>query len=536
MKRKRYFIPIALLCLICFTNKMVLAEEIGIEIMVSLGDSYASGEGIEPFYGQGKPVEQKIKDSDWLAHRSQNSWSSMLRLSKNDGTMAYYKDGYWVFAASSGAETKHFKEGQEKTYSIGGYSDTCYLAPQLDAFKKVNYGTVDYVTLSIGGNDAGFVDILIEAILADVNIINPYGFTDKIDSIWEEFEREGGIRDRIKQTYSDISSAAGPQACIIVTGYPKLLNPDGVFWVSSTTASYVNTNVSQFNRKIKGIVDECRSEGMNIYFVSVEEAFDGHEAYTDFPYLNGVEIPANSEDLNHSVPFSAYSIHPNYSGACVYAEEVQKLIDELEKEKGNVVETRQTAYPNFSIIGTWKSVGEYGFGQAQPGATVTFDGTNCNFYSPNDTYEFYLQNNKWKLQTKNMLWGDVLTFDVEVIDDDNIQIIYGSNSVTELTRIINNGYKEEESTSSGNNDGELLGTYVCYSFGVIKNSFTFYEGNRVSMNALGIEGEGTYEIRGDKMIIKYTTNISGNTVYELDADFARDGDTLYIDGGTFVKQ
>ncbi|HRR78082.1 MAG TPA: hypothetical protein P5191_14980 [Ruminococcus sp.] len=39
-------------------------------IVVSLGDSYSSGEGIPAFYGQEKAWEQRVYDEDWLAHRS----------------------------------------------------------------------------------------------------------------------------------------------------------------------------------------------------------------------------------------------------------------------------------------------------------------------------------------------------------------------------------------------------------------------------------------------------------------------------------
>ena len=94
-----------------------------------------------------------------------------------------------------------------------------------------------------------------------------------------------------------------------------------------------------------------------------------------------------------------------------------------------------TKSSDFSILGSWKSVGDSGFGQAQPGATVTFDGEHCNFYSPYDTYNFYQEDGKWKLSCKNVLWQDVLDFTVEIIDNDNINIYYGSSSVTKLSRI-----------------------------------------------------------------------------------------------------
>ena len=45
------------------------------------------------------------------------------------------------------------------------------------------------------------------------------------------------------------------------------------------------------------------------------------------------------------------------------------------------------------------------------------------------------EDGKWKLSCKNVLWQDVLTFTVEIIDNDNINIYYGSSYVTILKRI-----------------------------------------------------------------------------------------------------
>ncbi|MCQ2497232.1 MAG: hypothetical protein MJ131_11650 [Lachnospiraceae bacterium] len=88
----------------------------------------------------------------------------------------------------------------------------------------------------------------------------------------------------------------------------------------------------------------------------------------------------------------------------------------------------------FSIEGSWKSIGAEGFGQAQPGATVTFDGQHCNFYSPYDSYSFFESDGSYKLSCKNMLWQDTLFFNVVIDDADNIRIYYGSIE-TVLTRV-----------------------------------------------------------------------------------------------------
>lgn len=76
---------------------------------------------------------------------------------------------------------------------------------------------------------------------------------------------------------------------------------------------------------------------------------------------------------------------------------------------------------SYDITGKWKSVGESGFGQAQPGAIVVFDGNNCNFYSPNDTYAFYKEDDRYVLDVTSVL-GESLSQTVNIIDDDNIEI------------------------------------------------------------------------------------------------------------------
>lgn len=65
---------------------------------------------------------------------------------------------------------------------------------------------------------------------------------------------------------------------------------------------------------------------------------------------------------------------------------------------------------------------------------MVFDGTNCNFFSPNDTYAFYKENVEWRLDCTSMLLSDTMSFRVEVIDYDNIDI-YSDSYVTKLKRV-----------------------------------------------------------------------------------------------------
>lgn len=97
-------------------------------IVVSLGDSYSSGEGIEKFYGQDEPTDKKVQNPDWLAHRSQNSWAGQLSVDGGVTTLSQHKDeGTWFFEAVSGAVTANLKDkAQIIKYSKGNYKGGVY--------------------------------------------------------------------------------------------------------------------------------------------------------------------------------------------------------------------------------------------------------------------------------------------------------------------------------------------------------------------------------------------------------------------------
>lgn len=316
-------------------------------IIVSLGDSYSSGEGIEPFYSQNDP--NKYTNHDFLAHRSEKSWAGRLTLPGVEGTMAEHRGENWFFTAVSGAETKDILGSQEKTgkelINSGGNKyyytyPTQNLAPQIEIFEQLGGRKADYVTLTLGGNDAEFSEIVTQAI-AGHTVLGTTALGIKLAALWNRFYSEGGIRDSLIKAYRDIAEAAGPQAKIIVAGYPRLIGENGsrVFY-SREAAALLNASVSEFNNQIEQTVNSLRAEGMNIYFVSVENAFDSHEAYAAYPdseqdsaeveFLTRVHIGANEQDIDASKAASAYSMHPNDLGAEAYRRCVQRLINELE--------------------------------------------------------------------------------------------------------------------------------------------------------------------------------------------------------------
>ena len=370
------------------------SNKISDRIIVSLGDSYSSGEGIEPFYDQDLPLSQKVKSADWLAHRSQNAWGGMLTLEVNGETIkmgesrwytsektvfdllpqnvSNMSERHWYFAAASGAVTNNIKEttkeeqgnnppdgSQKKEYkkgntvpgSFGAEEGAKYLAPQLDIFDALGSRKADYVTLTIGGNDAGFTDIVTTMVLFDSrekSYLVPNAITGKLTEMWKRFYEPSGIKDSLKDTYKRISEKAGNQAHIIVAGYPILFYEDPKkentsATIDSNEAHTVNEAVKEFNKQIGKIVEDCKKEGLNIEFVSVEKGFDGHEAYSTDPYINEIFLGAKAQDLMDSSLVSAYSMHPNLKGAQVYANCVQKAIDDWEEKKGKADQKSSSA-------------------------------------------------------------------------------------------------------------------------------------------------------------------------------------------------
>lgn len=345
-------------------------------IVVSLGDSYSSGEGIEPFYGQydangmARPRSEKIKDERWLAHRSTLSWPGLLKFSGMSETETLKDFNVeevnstrfkWYFKAASGAETKNFSGfgddsgrggeqkktvlrvdlttllAQENRFLVNDDSayTTTYLPKQLDVFSEID-GTVDYVTMSIGGNDAGFTDIIKTAATRSSYLGTYFGVTKLRDQLNELWGRIDQITHNLEVAYYDTSVAAGKQAHIIVAGYPMLLDANGRgFVISKDEASAINSKVSSFNVEIKRVVDKLYQNGMDISFVPVVKEFEGHEAWSVDAKGNSVEwinpiMSLQSEDLFIIPPSSAYSIHPNAKGAQAYADCVNKKIQEIE--------------------------------------------------------------------------------------------------------------------------------------------------------------------------------------------------------------
>ena len=367
-------------------------------VIVSLGDSFSSGEGIDNFYDYNLPIVDKVKSQDWLSHRSQNSWSGKLTLKDSNGnpiTMKDHRNDNWYFVAMSGAITSNILDTNpipEYSYrfkkyckiintfdnetKIKGFQE---IEPQLNVYNQLGDKKVDYVTMTMGGNDVDFVPVVINA-ACQFNFIEFDASVDmtvgNVSVIHKEIEYHKPIIDtlnkiieeklpptlsRLEECYKTIDSKSNKHATILIAGYPRLFGEKhkGVIF-DTIEIEKINEAVDIFNRSLEEKITELRTkQGMNIYFVPVADAFGKHGAYSGTgifsdkgAYINSIYLP-KEQDIDDSSFVSAYSIHPNEDGAKVYAECVQNKIDDLEnnytKIWGQVTDEDGNAFNNVKV-------------------------------------------------------------------------------------------------------------------------------------------------------------------------------------------
>ena len=371
----------------------VHADEVDdMPIVVSMGDSYSAGEGLGDYYGWKDDFKKSVKNGnefeklDFLAHRSKKAWAGQLkfggkklcdhRCTKLSG--ASYdkeKDGCWFFVACTGAETKDFIETKECSYNRYGLNNkvdkdnTDKQKPQLSVFKDYKIeGEVDYVTLTIGGNDLGFASIAADVVIA-CPILTPGIFAYNMEKAYDMLDPDNkdNLPDKLKGLYLKILKEAGEDAQLIVAGYPRLY--DGASVLNKTKnleMGIVNKAVDDFNEEISRAVKECGNK--NVHFVSVADGFKDKGAYSSLinknkEYINRVNPFHDEYDLNVFVnvksqsKYNAYldyivslmgmvssrSMHPNKKGAEVYTKCVQSYIDEKLEPKRKKKKTTTTA-------------------------------------------------------------------------------------------------------------------------------------------------------------------------------------------------
>jgi lysophospholipase L1-like esterase len=218
---------------------------------VALGDSYSSGVGTRSYLDDGTSCQ-----------RSVYAFPSLIAAAR----------GYALnFRACSGA-----KVSDVTTKQLGALSA----------------GTA-YVTISVGGNDAGFTSVL-------TTCAQPGWMSDCSGAISKARSYiSNTLPGSLSTLYAAIRSKA-PNAMVVVVGYPRLFNGEdcnALTWFSPTEESSLNSTADLLNSKLA-----AAASAQGFAFANPTSAFIGHAVCGDPEWLNGLSNPVSE------------SYHPNRTG------------------------------------------------------------------------------------------------------------------------------------------------------------------------------------------------------------------------------
>jgi lysophospholipase L1-like esterase len=241
----------AALCAVIGTLAAVPPAHAAAPVYVALGDSYASGTGTRSYIDDGTSCQ-----------RSTYAYASLIAAAR----------GYALnLRACSGA-------------TVADVTNT-----QLSALTSAT----NYVTISVGGNDAGFADVLTECALpwwaSDCN-----GAIDDAQAIINNT-----LPGRLSTLYAAIRHRA-PGAKVVVVGYPRIFNGEdcnALTWFSPAEESRLNQTADLINSRIS-----TQAAARGFTFANPTSAFIGHAVCADVEYLNGLSNPISE------------SYHPNRTG------------------------------------------------------------------------------------------------------------------------------------------------------------------------------------------------------------------------------
>jgi hypothetical protein len=260
---------------------------------VALGDSYSSGDGV--------PANLNA-----VCHQSSSAWPAIV--SRDLG----FSGSQFIFRACTGSKlTDPNGSKAVNGFPLGDLTGTEQV-PDAVGLIVGTWPAQEYadsagnpsltpdtrlVTLTWGGNDVGFGQVLIDCI---VNPVCPATEGQQLDN------NIATIGNTLVKAYEEIARLA-PYARIIVMGYPRWFPnvPPPLCDPVALRVLWMNQEIQNLDTAIQAAVTIAYQAGVkHIEYVSGSyDAFTGHELCTASPYLNGV------------MPFYLIaSFHPNGAG------------------------------------------------------------------------------------------------------------------------------------------------------------------------------------------------------------------------------
>lgn len=223
------------------------------ESYVALGDSYSAGTG----------TKAKVDD----CYRSPYGYPALV--AKKHGLALDYQ-------ACSGATTAGVRDGQLGTLS----------------------SSTDYVTMTIGGNDVGFTNVLLECAKPGWMSDCPAAVAGGVSTLRNQ------LPGRYDTLFGQIKAKA-PNARVSVGGYPHIFNGEdcnALTFFSPAEESSINGATTELDGLIR-----TKAGASGFRYVDPVATFKGHAVCDDAEWINGLSNPVEE------------SYHPNRTGNEAYA-------------------------------------------------------------------------------------------------------------------------------------------------------------------------------------------------------------------------
>lgn len=182
------------------------------------------------------------------------------------------------------------KPASYRTLACGGAKTGDVVSLQVPFLPR---GT-DLITITIGGNDAGFADLVISCTLG-----SDATCAAKVASAREYVT--GTLPAALDRTYRAIRQKA-PNAEVVVLGYPRLFDTSratcGIGGMSLAKRRVLNSGADDL---AEVIAERARAAGFT--YSDVRDEFDGHGACASDPWVNGLVLLPPTD-----------SFHPNTNG------------------------------------------------------------------------------------------------------------------------------------------------------------------------------------------------------------------------------
>ncbi|MGW6930063.1 GDSL-type esterase/lipase family protein [Lentzea sp. NPDC054927] len=289
-------------------------------IIAALGDSYTSGEGAGRYF---RETDNNHGKPEWNAcRRSDDAWPRKFTLPGINGYVgnasdSFSKDVELGFVACSGAQTWNVDGGDSRTEVPWSWSqpENYELGNgQYHEMRQVDSGVLDtnttLVTLSIGGNDAGFTDAVIECLPPFIGCADQPTYIPRykaaIDRSLVKVER---VVRRVKDKAFN--------AKVVLMGYPELFSQTNSCMpgIGTRESAVLNSLAQYLNDKSKEMVSRL---GAQVSFADAVSHFRGHNACDQEPLIHDlVRTPRGDGDSHPGDKFGACLV---FEGACLSRE------------------------------------------------------------------------------------------------------------------------------------------------------------------------------------------------------------------------